>query len=142
MKLSAVLVYLLLVGVVLGADPAPPLVTTPSGLQYTITRHGTGPQPQPGQMVRVHYIGYPTDGTVFDSSRNRAPFSFTLGRGQVIKGWEEAFALLHVGDQATLLIPPALAYGSRARGPIPANATLRFEVELIGVKSRALPGGS
>lgn len=120
----------------------PPLagaVTTPSGLQVAITRRGTGPAAQPGQVVIAHYTGTLADGTVFDSSRQReTPFAFTLGRKQVIRGWEEGFAQLHVGDQATFIIPPELAYGSKAVGPIPPDSTLKFEVELLELKARAL----
>jgi thiol-disulfide isomerase/thioredoxin len=114
--------------------------TTPSGLQLRIDTAGSGPQPKPGQVVLVHYTGSLVDGTVFDSSRTKqgAPFAFTLGKKQVIKGWDEAFPLLHVGDRATLVIPPALAYGEKARGPIPANSTLTFDVEVLGLKDRAL----
>lgn len=111
------------------------MVTTASGLRYAITRQGTGPLAKPGQILMVHYTGTLADGTQFDSSRARKePYSFELGRRQVIKGWDEGFALLHVGDQAVLIIPPKLAYGRSARGPIPANSTLKFEVELLDAK--------
>lgn len=113
--------------------------TTASGLRYVVTAAGDGPLAQPGQVVIAHYTGSLADGTVFDSSRTRAePFAFTLGRGQVIKGWDEGFALLRVGDRATLIIPPELAYGDRQRGAIPPQATLRFEVELVALKARAV----
>lgn len=113
--------------------------TTASGLQYAITVHGTGAQPQAGQVVMAHYTGTLPDGTVFDTTRKEGkPFVFTLGRKQVIKGWDEGFALLHVGDRAVLVIPPDLAYGDQQRGPIPANSSLRFEVELVEIKGRAL----
>jgi thiol-disulfide isomerase/thioredoxin len=115
------------------------LTTTASGLQYRVTAHGEGAVPRLGQVVIAHYVGTLADGTVFDSSRRRGqPFAFTLGKKQVIKGWEEAFAFLHVGDRAVLVVPPELAYGAKARGLIPANATLRFEVELLDVKDRGL----
>ncbi|HWA28378.1 MAG TPA: FKBP-type peptidyl-prolyl cis-trans isomerase [Lacunisphaera sp.] len=121
------------------ADASPAFTATPSGLKYAVTTHGTGPLATAGQVVLVHYTGTLPDGTVFDSSRTaNKPFAFTLGRKQVIKGWDEAFALLHVGDQATLLIPPDLAYGDKQRGPIPPNSTLRFEVELVELKGQAL----
>lgn len=114
-------------------------VTTPSGLKYAITHPGTGAAAQPGQVVIAHYTGTLADGTVFDSSHQRnQPFAFTLGRKQVIKGWDEGFAQLRVGDRATLIIPPELAYGSRAVGAIPAGSTLKFEVELLELKARAL----
>jgi FKBP-type peptidyl-prolyl cis-trans isomerase 2 len=120
--------------------PTPPgLVTTASGFKYAITRHGTGAQPAAGQVVLAHYTGYLPDGTAFDSSRDAAePFAFTLDRKQVIKGWDEGFALLHVGDQATFIIPPDLAYGAKAVGSIPPNSTLRFDVEFVALKNGAL----
>lgn len=109
--------------------------TTSTGLQYRITTAGKGAAPQPGQVVIAHYTGSFLDGKVFDSSIARKdPFAFTLGRKQVIKGWDEAFALLHVGDKASLLVPPELAYGDKQRGPIPPNSTLRFDVELLDIK--------
>jgi hypothetical protein len=114
-------------------------VTTPSGLKYVITHQGTGAAAQPGQVVIAHYTGTLADGTVFDSSHKRnQPFAFTLGRKQVIKGWDEGFAQLRVGDRATLIIPPELAYGSRAVGSIPPDSALKFEVELLDLKARAL----
>ncbi len=108
--------------------------TTDSGLQYEYTKLGEGRKPQAGDKVHVHYIGKLTDGTKFDSSRDRGqPFAFTLGRGQVIAGWDEGIALLGEGDQATLTVPPALGYGSQDLGIIPPNSTLIFEVELIEI---------
>jgi len=121
--------------------PAPltDFVTTASGLQYAITVHGTGPLAQPGQVVVAHYTGTLPDGKVFDSSRTqKTPYVFTLGQEEVIKGWDEGFALLHVGDQATLIIPPELAYGEKRMGPIPPHSTLRFDVELLDVKAHSL----
>ena len=113
--------------------------TTESGLKYSILSRGTGPRPQKDQVLFAHYRGLLDDGTVFDESRERGtPFVFTLGRGHVIKGWDEGFGLLRVGDRAILIVPPELAYGDRSRGKIPANATLRFEVELLALKERAL----
>ncbi|MDB6169921.1 MAG: alkyl hydroperoxide reductase/Thiol specific antioxidant/Mal allergen [Verrucomicrobia bacterium] len=139
MKLPLFVALALIVGPLLAADPPPEFTTTPSGLKYRITKPGTGPQPQPGQVVIAHYTGTLADGTVFDSSRTRpdAPFAFSLGKRQVIKGWDEAFPHLHVGDRATLVIPPALAYGDKLRGKIPPGSTLTFDVELIGLKDRA-----
>lgn len=116
--------------------------TTASGLQYKITKKGKGKKPANGDLVSVHYVGTLPDSakTKFDSSRDRGqPFSFALGAGQVIKGWDEAIALLQVGDVAVLTIPSELGYGSRAMGKIPANATLIFEVELMDVKESAKP---
>lgn len=126
---------------VLKFDEPADTVTTDSGLKYAITHHGDGPLAQPGQVVIAHYTGTLVDGTVFDSSvpRNQ-PFAFTLGKKQVIKGWDEGFAQLHVGDQAILIIPPDLAYGDRARegSLIPPNSTLKFEVELLDLKAHSL----
>jgi peptidylprolyl isomerase len=108
---------------------------TDSGLQYTEVKLGEGAQPQPGQVVAVHYTGKLQDGTVFDSSFSRGdPIRFPLGQGFVIPGWDEGIALMRVGGQAVLVIPPDLAYGeSGAGGVIPPNATLTFEVELVEV---------
>jgi peptidylprolyl isomerase len=110
--------------------------STPSGLKYTDLVVGTGAQPQPGQTAVVHYTGWLLDGQKFDSSKDRGqPFSFPLGRGQVIKGWDEGVASMKVGGKRVLIIPPDLGYGTRgAGGVIPPNATLKFEVELLDVR--------
>lgn len=112
------------------------LQTTASGLQYTIDTPGMGAQPRPGQIVSVHYTGWLTDGTKFDSSRDRgAPIEFPLGQRRVIDGWEEGIGMMKVGEKRTLVIPPSLGYGaSGSQGVIPPNATLVFKVELVGVK--------
>lgn len=112
-------------------------ITTDSGLQYTITQEGTGERPQPGDLVSVHYVGKLADGTEFDNSYTRGqPYTFPLGQGQVIPGWDEGISLLTVGSKATLIIPPDLAYGPQgAGGVIPANATLTFEVELVAISA-------
>lgn len=117
------------------AMPANPQ-TTPSGLGYVIDQPGTGAKPQAGQSVSVHYTGWLTDGTKFDSSRDRGePFEFTLGRGEVIQGWDEGLADMQVGEKRTLVIPAALGYGDQGSGGvIPPNATLVFKVELLGVR--------
>jgi hypothetical protein len=96
---------------------------------------GTGASPQPGQNVTVHYTGILENGTKFDSSLDRGqPFTFKIGVGQVIKGWDQGVMTMKVGGKRKLIIPPQLGYGSRAVGPIPANSTLIFEVELLEVK--------
>jgi FKBP-type peptidyl-prolyl cis-trans isomerase len=112
------------------------LTTTASGLQYKDVTVGSGDEAQPGKTVSVHYTGWLTNGAKFDSSIDRGqPFSFTLGAGGVIPGWEEGVAGMKVSGKRILVIPPDLAYGaSGAGGVIPPNATLIFEVELLEVK--------
>lgn len=107
---------------------------TSSGLEYIEVVAGTGKAPTPGDLVEVHYTGTFPDGRPFDSSVGGQPFQFYLGRGQVIKGWDEGIALMKVGGKAKLIIPPELGYGSRgAAGVIPPNAVLHFEVELVDI---------
>ena len=107
----------------------------PTDLQVEDLTVGTGAQAQTGSTVSVHYKGTLLNGTVFDSSYSRGtPFSFTLGQNTVIQGWEQGVLGMKVGGKRKLVIPPDLAYGPRATGPIPANSTLVFEVELLDVK--------
>ena len=122
------------------AQGQPAMTTTASGLQFTDSTVGTGASPQTGQTCVMHYTGWLyTDGVKgkkFDSSLDRGqPFEFKIGAGQVIKGWDEGVASMKVGGKRTLIIPAALGYGARgAGGVIPPNATLMFDVELLGVK--------
>jgi len=115
-------------------------MTTASGLQITDSKVGSGAQPKTGQICVMHYTGWLYDngakGAKFDSSLDRGePFEFQIGMGQVIKGWDEGVATMKVGGKRTLIIPPQLGYGARgAGGVIPPNATLIFDVELLGVK--------
>jgi len=108
---------------------------TSSGLYYIETHAGTGEQAKAGLMVSVRYKGYLLDGTVFDQNLDSAnPFSFTLGYGYVISGWDEGIAKMKVGGTATLIIPSSLAYGYTGTTGIPAYSTLIFEVELVNVQ--------
>jgi peptidylprolyl isomerase len=115
-------------------------MTTASGLQITDSKVGSGASPKTGQVCVMHYTGWLYDngakGAKFDSSLDRGePFEFQIGMGQVIKGWDEGVASMKVGGRRTLIIPPQLGYGARgAGGVIPPNATLIFDVELLGVK--------
>ena len=108
--------------------------TTLSGIKYRVIKPGTGATPKVGDKVTTHYTGWLVDGTKFDSSRDKkTPFSFTLGQGQVIKGWDEIVAKMNVGERVTAIIPASLAYGSTARPGIPANSTLVFDMRLLSV---------
>jgi FKBP-type peptidyl-prolyl cis-trans isomerase FkpA len=111
-------------------------VKTESGLEYVDLVVGTGQEAKPGNTATVHYTGWLLDGKKFDSSVDRNdPFSFRVGGGQVIKGWDEGVAGMKVGGKRKLIIPSHLGYGARGAGQvIPPNATLTFEVELLGVR--------
>jgi peptidylprolyl isomerase len=109
---------------------------TETGMKYEVIREGTGSSPKRGDSVTVNYTGWLEDGTKFDSSVDRKqPFTFKLGVGQVIQGWDDGVATMNVGGISKFYIPPELGYGSRgAGGVIPPNATLIFEVELLSIK--------
>ena len=110
----------------------PDAITTESGLKYVVLKKGDGEKPKRGATLKVHYSGRLLDGKKFDSSYDREkPFEFDVGIGRVIKGWDEAFLDMKKGEKRILIIPSNLAYGEKGIGPIPPNATLVFEVELL-----------
>lgn len=111
-------------------------LTTASGLKIIVFEpHPEAPLPKAGQRLQVHYSGFFMDGKLFESSlESGAPIQFVLGKGQVIRGWDEGFALLHTGEKAKLIIPPALGYGARQNGQIPPNSTLMFDIELVSIQ--------
>lgn len=117
------------------ASAATKTVTTKSGLQYQDIKVGKGKSPKLGQTVVVHYTGWLTNGKKFDSSRDRnEPFEFPIGVSAVIQGWDEGVMTMKVGGRRKLTIPSKLGYGPSGNGPIPPNATLIFDVELLGIK--------
>lgn len=134
-----ILIILLLVTLIFGCSKKENSgeITTPSGLKYTDIVIGTGESPLPGQKVTIHYTGTLLDGKKFDSSKDRmTPYSFTLGAGQTLAGWEEGVVTMKVGGKRKLIVPPNLAYGSTGVGKIiPPYATVVFEIELLDVKS-------
>jgi peptidylprolyl isomerase len=121
--------------------PTPPASTAPGApeapLGITTTAQGKGAGAQNGDKVRVHYTGTLQDGTKFDSSRDRdKPFDFTLGQGQVIKGWDQGLLGMKVGEKRKLVIPPGMAYGPRGRPGIPPNSTLNFDIEMLAINPK------
>lgn len=111
-------------------------ITTASGLKYIVIQSGSGATAARGQQVQVHYTGWLTDGSKFDSSVDRRqPFAFPVGQGRVIRGWDEGVAGMQVGEKRRLIVPPELGYGTRGYpGAIPPNATLIFDVELLDIE--------
>ena len=118
------------------AAPASAMKKTPSGLQYEDLVAGSGNTPSPGKQVTVHYTGWLTNGTKFDSSLDKnQPFTFTIGKGEVVPGWDEGVMTMKLGGKRKLIIPPELGYGAAgAGGVIPPNATLVFEVILLDIR--------
>lgn len=110
---------------------------TNSGMRYIIEREGTGPTPKPGNSVSVHYTGRLLDGKIFDQNHDPAsPFTFRVGRDQVIQGWDQILPMMKRGEKRLVIVPPELAYGSRGQPPkIHRNATLVFEIELLEIKA-------
>jgi hypothetical protein len=131
---------------VLGANTPPPTIPpapptakgetrkTASGTIYETVREGSGETAKSGQRVSLHYTGTFDDGRVFDSTKGKDPFTASIGKGQVIKGWDEAIPGMKVGEVRKLTVPPSSGYGSHGKGQVPANATLLFEVELLKVE--------
>lgn len=114
-------------------------IRTPSGLTVIFNERGSGKRAREGNLAIVHYTGKLADGRIFDSSIEREPFAFRIGRKQVIKGWDEGIAMLRIGDKATLIIPPDLGYGAKGAGDrIPPNSQLIFTVELVDLKRESV----
>lgn len=119
----------------LGTPTNNPVVTTPSGLQYIDVKVGEGEAAKAGQTAEVHYTGWLVSGIKFDSSLDRGqPFSFPMGAGRVIKGWDQGVVGMKPGGVRKLIVPPSLGYGGQAMGPIPPDSTLIFEVQLLTAK--------
>lgn len=113
----------------------PDAIVTASGLRYIVRREGAGSPPSFGATVSTHYEGRLINGVKFDSSYDRGvPYAFRVGTGEVIKSWDEAFAQMKKGERRTLIVPSWLGYGVQGKGPIPARATLIFEVELVEIQ--------
>jgi hypothetical protein len=140
--MKKILTFIITLGTVLNFSYAQSdTITTKSGLKYIVVKEGKGKKAEDGKAVEVHYTGWLTNGKKFDSSRDRGePIEFTLGEGQVIKGWDEGIALMRIGGKMRLIIPPELAYGSRQVGDIISpNSTLIFDVELMSVRKPLKP---
>jgi peptidylprolyl isomerase len=135
-RISLLVLLASLPGAVFAAPATSKTVVLPDGLKYVDLKVGKGALPHEGQTVRVHYVGWLENGMKFDSSRDRnEPFEFALGEGKVIPGWDEGVKTMHVGGLRRLIVPPALGYGAQGAGDsIPPNATLIFEVELLGIE--------
>ncbi|MFT3744094.1 MAG: FKBP-type peptidyl-prolyl cis-trans isomerase [Pyrinomonadaceae bacterium] len=119
------------------APAASGLIKTASGLQYLITKKGKGRMPKVGDTVVVHYTGTLLNGRKFDSSYDSGrALTFPLGKGRVIKGWDEGIAKMHTGDQAIFIVPSKLGYGASGNGPIPPNASMIFIVELMDINPK------
>ena len=135
MRWYLILACFLTLGVACASTNPHALVSTSSGLEYKDLLVGTGEKASTGDLAVVHYTGWLEDGTKFDSSLDRGePFEFVIGRGEVIRGWDEGVKSMRVGGKRELVIPPELAYGDSGVGVIPPGATLRFEVELIELR--------
>ena len=121
-------------GVKVEGEEGKPVKKTASGLQYVVLDKGKGAQPKKGDKVVAEYTGWLTNGTKFDSSKDHpGEFTFNVGEGNVIPGWDEAFLTMKEGERRKLIIPSELAYGPESMGPIPPNATLVFEVKLVKI---------
>jgi len=121
--------------VLTGGQGATPVPATTSSVVIQDIKAGTGLQAVPGANITVTYVGKLQNGTIFDQSARGSTFKFTLGAGRVIPGWEQGIQGMKVGGERILIIPPSLAYGSQAVGPIPANSTLIFDVKLVDVST-------
>jgi FKBP-type peptidyl-prolyl cis-trans isomerase FkpA len=132
--LSAVVVFSMVASGCGGGDDSPTGPEAPLSTQDLVL--GTGATAVAGDVLTVHYIGSLQNGTVFESSYGRQPYTFQLGARQVIAGWDQGIPGMRVGGKRRLVIPPSLAYGSQGQGPIPANATLQFDVELVSIAGK------